>query len=379
MRPIVSIVIPSMDEEETIRGCIKTAFSTLETLNLSGEIIVADSSTDSTPEIARNFGARVVSPEKKGYGYAYFAGLALAQGKYIVIADADGTYDLSTIPQFLKPLMEDTADFVIGTRLKGDIKKGAMTWLHRYVGNPVLTKILNFLFKTKISDAHCGMRAFTKDALKKLNLKTGGMEFSSEMIIEAARKKLRITEIPIPYYPRTGAPSKLHSFGDGWRHLRFMMIYNPTPFFFVPGAIGLTIGSAITMKLSQIKGVETSHLHSLILGAILSLIGIQSILTGAYVRAYGIISGKTEKSGITGRLLDYHSLEMGLILGLALFVAGVILGLMVLYKWIYSGYGSLSEVGNAVLAMVLAAIGINIMLSSIFFSMLILDRNEDRE
>ena len=225
--PSLSIVMPSMNEEETIRICIEKAQSIIKKYGIEGEVIVADNSSDRTPEIAASMGAKVIGPIK-GYGNAYLKGLAEAKGDYIAIADADNTYDLLELDKFLDPLMSGEADFVMGTRIKGNIKKGAMPWLHQYIGNPLLTGMLNFLFKTEISDAHCGMRAFTKEALNKMHLKTHGMELASEMVIEAAKSELRIKEVPISYYSRR-APSKLRSFHDGWRHVRFMMLYQRSP------------------------------------------------------------------------------------------------------------------------------------------------------
>ncbi len=210
--PAISVVMPSMNEENTIRTCIQKALSVFEQYGLDGEIIVVDNSTDRTAEIARSMGAEVIGPVK-GYGNAYLTGLANAKGDFIAIADADNTYDLLELPKFLDLLMKDEADFVIGSRLKGDIKKGAMPWLHQYIGNPLLTWLLNMLFKVGISDAHCGMRVFTRDALERMSIKTHGMEMASEMVIEAADKGLRIMEVPITYDVRD-SPSKLQSFQD---------------------------------------------------------------------------------------------------------------------------------------------------------------------
>lgn len=316
---------------------------------LEGEIIVADNSTDSSGAIAKSMGATLIIPQKKGYGNAYLEGFRHARGKYFVLADADDTYDLNETPRFLAPLLAREADFVIGSRLRGEIKKDSMPWLHRYIGNPVLTKILNWLFKTNISDAHCGMRAITREGYEKLGLRSEGMEFASEMIIEAARKNLRIKEVPIAYYPRQ-TPSKLHSWGDGWRHLRFMMLYNPTPFFYIPGFLLFTLGAFMTLTLAMRGNVETTGLHSFILGSMLAIIGTQMVTTGSYMKIYGILNNKIEKKGLTAKLLDYHSLEFGLLTGILLFIGGMTLGSDVVLKWISSGYGSLSEVGEAVIS-----------------------------
>jgi glycosyltransferase involved in cell wall biosynthesis len=366
-----------MNEEKTLGSCIGKAWQALEREGLEGEIIVADNSTDSSGAIAKSMGAAVIIPQKKGYGNAYIEGLQYARGKYFVLADADDTYDLNETPRFLAPLLTGDADFVIGSRLNGDIKKGSMPWLHRYIGNPVLTKTLNWLFKTNISDAHCGMRAITREGYEKLGLKSEGMEFASEMIIEAARKNLRIKEVPIAYYPRQ-TPSKLHSWGDGWRHMRFMMLYNPTPFFYIPGFLLFMLGAFMTLSLFIKGNVETTRLHSFILGSMLAIIGMQMVTTGGYLKVYGILHNKIEKKGFTAKLLDYHSLESGLMVGIVLFMAGMVLGSKVVFKWISSGYGSLSEVGNAVISVVLVAVGIQVTLFTLIISIFILDKKDNK-
>lgn len=369
--PLISIIIPCMNEEKTIGRCILKAISVLKEENIDGEIIVADSSTDKSRAIAKNLGAKVIIPEKKGYGNAYIEGIKHAQGQFFILSDADNTYDLFEIPKFLKPLMEDDADFVIGNRLNGEIKKGAMPWLHRYIGNPILTKILNRLFKTNISDAHCGIRSITRTAYERLNLQGEGMEFASEMIIEAAVKKLKIVEVPISYYPRQ-VPSKLHSWGDGWRHLRFMMLYHPTPFFYIPGILLFIFGIFMTGSLAM-SNLGIARLHSFILGSMITIIGMQMLATGGYMNVYGIMHNKIDRKGLTAKLLDYHSLEYGLVIGIALFAGGMILGSTVVYKWISSGFGSLSEIRNVVISMILIAVGIQIIFFTLIVSIFILD------
>ena len=373
--PEVSVVIPSLDEEGTIGRCIEKVKQVFNENHIEGEVIIADNSTDKTAKIAKSLGATVITPERKGYGNAYLAGLSHAKGDFIVIADSDGTYDLSEMPKFLAPLIKGDADFVIGNRLGGEILKGAMPWHHRYIGNPILTNILNWLFKIEISDAHCGMRAFTKEAYEKMDLRTGGMEFASEMIIEGARKNLRIKEVPITYYPRI-SPSKLRSFSDGWRHLRFMMLYKPIPFLFIPGVLIFLLGVLLSLTILIRGNVETSHMHSLIFGGILTIIGFQTIATGIYITAYAAVHGLCEKEGFIKKLLDYHSLEKELIIGAALLLIGVAMGMKVVLTWIRIGFGSLSEIENAVIAMLLAAIGIQVIFTAIFLSVLLLKEGD---
>jgi len=373
--PSLSIVMPSMNEEETIRICIQKAQSIFKKYGIEGEIIVADNSSDKTAEIAASMGAKVIGPIK-GYGNAYLKGLAEAKGDYIAIADADNTYDLLELDKFLDPLMAGEADFIMGTRLKGEIKKGAMPWLHQYIGNPILTGMLNFLFKTKISDAHCGMRAFTKEALEKMNLKTHGMELASEMIIEAARCGLRIKEVPITYYSRK-APSKLRSFQDGWRHVRFMMLYRPVPFLYLPGAFVFILGFLITASLLLTESAAYNRLHSFILGSMLLIIGGQILATGGYMKTYGLIHGMYRDDRAGKKLLSYHSLEKELLGGSLILVSGLVLGLKVTYTWVSSGYGSLEEVESAVISMVLAAVGLQLIFSAVFVSVMLLEVDTD--
>lgn len=376
-KPLVSIIIPCMNEEETIGICIQKALSTLEREGIEGEIIVSDSSTDKSREIAQNMGVKVVIPTEKGYGNAYSEGIKYAKGEYYLFTDADNTYDLNEIPKFIKPLIENKADFVIGTRLKGDIKKGAMPKLHQYIGNPVLTGILNWLFNTKISDAHCGMRSITRNAYRKLDIKSEGMEYASEMVIESARKRLRIIEVPISYYPRL-TPSKLHSWLDGWRHLRFMMLYNPTPFLFIPGLLVFFLGIFMTVTMFMSGDIVTRSLHSFILGSLLAIIGIQMLSVGSYIQIYGILHNKIDRNGLTSILLNYHSLEVGLISGLILLSIGLILGMNIVYNWISVNFGSLYQLRDAVIFMALISIGLQVIFSALIISIFLLDNKNNK-
>jgi glycosyltransferase involved in cell wall biosynthesis len=374
--PELSVVMPSMNEEQTIKICIQKAQSVFDEYRIEGEIIVVDNSSDRTAEIASSMGANVIR-SVKGYGKAYMTGLSYAKGEYIAIADADNTYDLLELPKFIDPLMRGDADFVIGTRLKGTIKKGAMPWLHQYIGNPFLTWLLKKLFNIPISDAHCGMRAFTKDALEKMNIKSHGMEMASEMIIEAADKGLKIKEVPITYHIRD-APSKLRSFQDGWRHIRFMMLYRPIPFLVTPGIIVFLLGILLTATIMLKGNIEENRLHSLILGSMLLLIGSQTITTGIYMKAYGFVHGMYKNDGgFIKKLLDYHSLERELVGGALIVATGTFIGFQVTSTWVRAGYGPMLEIGSAVLAMLFGAIGLQIIFTSIFLSVLMLDVDTD--
>jgi len=375
----VSVVIPTLNEEETIAICINKVKKVFKENNIDGEIIVSDSSTDKTPEIAKSLGAKVIYPKKRGYGNAYIEGFNAAKGRYLVMGDADDTYDFLEIPKFLDPLKKKEADFVIGSRFKGEIKKGAMPSLHRYIGNPVLTKILNILFRTGVSDAHCGMRAFTKEAWEKVGLKTGGMEFASEMVIKASKKKIRIKEIPTTLYPRKGSPAKIHSFRDGWRILRFMMLYQPNAFLLYPGVILFIIGTIFTFLLwrGPIRvGNIGLDIHPLILASLFALLGFQLMIFGIYTKVYGTIYKDEEPGKFTRFFLNYHSLEYEMLAGGILFAVGFLIDLRILLIWINTGFGALPQLRNAILASTLMILGLQLVFSALFVSMLLLDRED---
>jgi len=366
--PQVSLIIPTKNEATTICECIRRAQKVYEEMKLDGEILVSDSSTDETAKKAASCGARVIKPEKLGYGNAYLAGFKHSQGEYIVLMDGDLTYDPGAIKEMLALLQSGRFDMVMGSRLKGKILPGAMPALHHYVGNPFLTWVLNRLFSAGISDAHCGLRAITREGLERLNLRSGGMEFASEMVIEAASKDLRIAEVPITYYPREGS-SKLHTFTDGWRHLRFMMLYRPVPFLLVPGLLALALGLALTAGVYLQGG---SRMHSMILGGLLLVTGYQMLLAGMHFGAFGAVYGLSS-SGKMKRLMSYHSLEKELLLGLLLLLAGVLLGMRVLLNWGAAGFGTLDAVQNAMAAMILSILGIQTIFSGMFISLLLLN------
>jgi len=374
----ISVVLPTLNEEKTISTCIEKIKKVFKEQKLNGEIIVSDSSTDKTPIIAKQKGAKVVYPKKKGYGRAYIEGFKHAKGKIIVMGDADNTYDFLEIPKLIKPIQEGKADFVFGSRLRGEIKKGAMPWHHKYIGNPVLTFIFNKVFNTNISDTHSGFRAFTKKAYNKLELRTTGMEFASELFIEAVRKGLRIAEVPITYYPRRGEPSKLSSFGDGWRHLRFMLLYRPTKFLLFPGISSFLL-ALLTYFLFYIRSTGSNNFafHSLIFGSLFLIIGVQFMLTGVNLKIYSVIIGNSEKNGFIKKVMDYHSLEKEILLSILLIFAGFLLGFKVIYVWARTGFNQLSQIGTAILSFTFISLGFQILFSSIFVSLFMLKNGEN--
>jgi glycosyltransferase involved in cell wall biosynthesis len=341
-------------------------------MGVDGEIIVADNSSDRTPEIARSLGAKVVTPDKRGYGYAYLYGFRYARGKYIVIGDADNTYDFLEIPKLIEPLKNENADMVIGSRFRGEIKKGAMPWLHKYIGNPLLTWFLNVFFKAGVSDSHSGFRAFKRDVLGKMNLRCHGMEFASEMIIEASRKGLRIKEVPITYHPREGT-SKLSSFEDGWRHLKFMLLQTPKYLYYIPGFILFVIGFLliVLMNLIDVKvGGAILGVNSIIAASLLVIVGYQLIFLGLFSSVYGHSRGFFELEGLSRLVSERISLEKGALIGLIVFAIGALHALYLISRWINSGYLLVPEVKESILGMVLIVIGLQTIFFSFFLSML---------
>jgi glycosyltransferase involved in cell wall biosynthesis len=369
----VSVVIPCLDEAGTIEECVRRARHALDANGLDGEIIVADNgSDDGSGELAAAAGAQVVFEPERGYGSAYMAGLAEARGRYVVMADADLTYDFDEIPHFVSEL-EAGADVVIGNRMH-NIHPGAMPWHHRYIGNPLLSGFLNLLFRTGVDDAHCGMRAIRRDVLPRLDLRTTGMEFASEMVIRAAKEKLVIHQFPIEYRPR-GGESKLSSFSDGWRHLRFLLVHSPNHLFIFPGAIMAAVGvlvEAIVISTIPIFG-RNWDIHALIAGALLAIVGTQIVALGICAHAYGTYF-MGEQDRWFDRMRARFRLEHGLLLGGGITFAGLVLGGVILVDWITNGFGALAEERLAVLAATLIIVGIQIFFSSFLLSILGLRR-----
>jgi glycosyltransferase involved in cell wall biosynthesis len=370
---VVSVVIPCLNEEENIEACVRAAREALDDAGIAGEVIVADNaSEDRSAELAAAGGARVVHEPRRGYGSAYLAGFAAARGRYIVMGDADLTYDFREIPRFVEKL-DDGAQLVMGDRMD-NIHPGAMPWLHRYVGNPVLTGVLNFFFRTGVSDAHCGMRAIRRDVLPRLDLRTTGMEFASEMVIRASKEKLDIREFPIEYHPR-GGESKLSSFRDGWRHLRFLLVHSPTWLFIVPGAVMAVVGTLIALTVLFELDVfgRLWDLHSMVAGTLLMIVGTQVLALGLCAHAYGTYF-MGERDAWFDRMRARFRLEHGLLLGGAVTLAGVAIAATILGMWIDRGFGALSEERLAVLAAALVIVGIQIFFSSFLLSIIGLRR-----
>jgi glycosyltransferase involved in cell wall biosynthesis len=371
--PVVSVVIPCLNEAETIEECVRRALTTLEGNDLPGEVVVVDNgSEDGSDELAAHAGARVVHEPRRGYGSAYLAGFAAARGAYILMADADLTYDFGDIPRFLDRL-EGGADMVIGDRMD-NIQPGAMPWLHRYVGNPILSGVLNVFFRTGVRDAHCGMRAMRREILPQLDLRTTGMEFASEMVIRASKTGSKIEQLPIEYHPR-GGESKLSSFRDGWRHLRFLLVHSPTYLFIVPGAILSVLGALVSLTvLTQISIFGRPwDLHAMIAGALLMIVGSQVLALGLAAHAYGTYF-MGEKDPWFDRMRARLRLEHGLLLGGVITLAGLVIAAAIVVIWVNRGFGQLGEERLAVLAASLIIVGIQVFFASFLLSILGLRR-----
>jgi hypothetical protein len=371
--PLVSVVIPCLNEAENIEEVVRTAREAMERNGIPGEVVVADNaSEDDSAELAVKAGARVVQEPRRGYGSAYLAGFGAARGEYIVMGDADLTYDFNDIPRFLGQL-DDGADLVMGDRMD-NIQPGAMPWLHRYIGNPILSGVLNLFFRTGVRDAHCGMRGFRRDILPRLDLRTTGMEFASEMVIRASKEKLDIRQFPIHYHPR-GGESKLSSFRDGWRHLRFLLVHSPTHLFIVPGAVIALLGviaTALVVAQVDLFG-RTWEMHSMVAGALLLIVGLQVLCLGLCAHAYGTYF-MGDRDPWFDRMRARFRLEHGLLAGGCLTLAGVLTAGVIGYIWADRGFGALSEERLAVLAATLVIAGVQVFFTSFLLSILGLRR-----
>ena len=375
--PEISVVIPCLNEEEAVGKVVDQALEGIRRSGRTGEVIVVDNaSTDRSAEVAAEHGATVVREERPGYGSAYLAGLAVAQGDFIVMGDADETYPMQDLAPFVERLAEGD-DLVMGSRFEGTIHGEAMPWLNRHVGNPILTGLLNVLFGVKISDAHCGMRAVRRDALPTLDLHSTGMEFASEMVFKAFRRKLRVSEIPIDYYPRVGE-SKLNRFGDAWRHVKFMLLYSPSWLYFVPGLALLVLGilGALALAAGPVTFLgRTWQIHSLFLCMFAILLGMQVVQLGVFARAFA-----AAHLGETDSLIETAHrrlrLEHGLAAGGAVLLVGVVTLTVIFVSWAIGGFGALSHEYATAVGFTLVAVGVQVILGSFFLSLLTMRTTE---
>ena len=364
----ISIILPCQNEEQALSFCLSQIKETIKKNNLSAEIIVSDSSTDKSPEIAKRENVILLKHDKDGYGMAYLEAFKIAKGKYIFMADADGTYDFREIPNFINQLREGY-DFVLGNRFAGKIEKGAMPLRNKYLGNPVLSGILRIFFNTQIKDSHCGMRAITRKALQKLNLQTTGMEFASETIIKALKNNLKIKEVPINYYKRKGL-SKLRPFSDAWKHLRFMLLYSPLFLFFIPGLILFLIGFILMVwfLFSNPGAIEVKLFSRLMfLSALSIIIGYQLIVFSVFAKTYSVVHLK-EQAPIMEKLYKYITIEKASAVGAIIALLGIVVFFLI--EQPNSEFNQLREIKNSITALTMIAIGAQTIFSSFMLSIL---------
>jgi hypothetical protein len=359
----ISFVIPCLNEEEAIVGVVRDAIDAIAALGVEGEVIVVDNaSEDRSAELATAAGATVVHEPRRGYGSAYLAGLPAAHGRFIVMTDADRTYDLSALPAMIERL-RGGADVVLGTRFKGEILPGAMPWTNRYIGNPILTGMLNVIFGARVSDAHCGLRALRRDAVPRLGLSATGMEFASEMVIKAAKQGLSIDEVPITYRPRVG-DSKLSRVPDAWRHVRFMLVHSATFLFVVPGGIAMLagLGLLLPLALDRTLGAPSWTVPAAIAASFLVVVGAQVIQLGLYARTYAsIYLGDDEP--LLERVWRRFRLEHGLAFSGVVLLVGIAVTAI-------AHFNDVPDPALGLLGLTLVALGAQGAFSSFFLSIL---------
>ena len=375
----VSVVIPCLNEANSLAHCVDKAMGAFRNAGLSGEVVVADNgSTDGSVELAEGRGARVIRVAERGYGAALRAGIAAARGPFIIMGDADDSYDFADVPRFVEKLREGF-DVVMGNRFRGGIKPGAMPSLHKYFGNPGLTALLNTLFHVGIGDSYCGMRGFSRALYDRLDVRSSGMEFALEMIIKFAQIGARITEIPIILWPdKRGRAPHLRSFRDGWRSLRFMLLYAPNWLFFLPGALLIAVGLAIVFWLlpgpRAITPRVTLDIHTMIFGVIFTLMGAQILSIGAFAKVFSYAERFDRGTVSLKRVLRRVTLESGLLLGGLLFLAGLAGCAWVTWQWVSSGFGPLFQVRQILFWSMWLFLGVQVIFASFFLSMLGISR-----
>jgi glycosyltransferase involved in cell wall biosynthesis len=377
----LSVVMPCLNEAATVGICVKKALDALEQHGVRGEVIVADNgSTDGSQQIARALGARVVPVERRGYGSALQSGIAAARGQFILMGDADDTYDFAQLDQFVAKLREGY-DLVMGNRFQGKILPGAMPALHRYLGNPVLTGLGRLFFESPVRDFHCGLRAFRKDAIERLGLRTLGMEFASEMVVKASTFGLRVTEIPTTLAPdrRERAPH-LRTWRDGWRHLRFLLLYSPRWLFLYPGialiAFGILLSAALLPGPRRIGNV-VFDVHTLLFAGMAILIGFQSVLFATFTKIFAISEGLLPEDPRLTRMYKYITLEVGLLAGVFLILTGAGAWVLGLEYWRIHNFGPLDPdktLRLVIPGVVCFTLGFQVVLSSFYLSVLGMSR-----
>lgn len=376
----LSVVMPCLNEAQTIETCIRKAQGAMATLGIHGEVIVADNgSTDRSPEIAASLGARVVRQPVRGYGSAMTAGCRAARGRYILMGDADDSYDFSRIEGFLENLRLGD-DLVMGTRLRGRILPGAMPWKNRYIGNPILTWVLKRIYGARISDAHCGMRAFSRSGFERLDLRSPGMEFASEMLIKAAKLRMRISEVPITFHPDgRDRPPHLKPWRDGWRHVKLMLMFSPTALFLLPGATLVLLGLALMItqlfaspdQPAIVLGFRLDF-HWAILGSFLTIVGYQLVVIHMFARVYSVTHRLREEDRLLALAFRILTLNRVLVIAGVVCLAGLAMDGFVVVRWLRTQFGPLVSEHTRlfILGSTLLALGLQTIFSAFFFSIL---------
>jgi glycosyltransferase involved in cell wall biosynthesis len=378
----ISIVMPCLNEAETLATCIQKAQRAIAKEGLAAEIIVADNgSTDGSQVIAGELGVRVVSVTRKGYGSALIGGIDAANGQYVIMGDADDSYDFTAIGPLIEKLREGY-DLVMGNRFLGGIEAGAMPWSHRWVGNPVLTLISRIFFHTPVGDAHCGLRGFRKDAYERMRLRATGMEFASEMVIKASLKKMRIAEVPVTLRPDgRSRPPHLRTWRDGWRHLRFMLLFSPRWLFLYPGlalfAVGVLLSAILLGGPLYVAGLRLD-IHTLLVAGFLALVGYQLVLFAVFTKIFAIRTGFHPPHPVLEAMFRYVTLEVGVAVGALMALTGMIALILAVASWGAVGFGSLDPsltMREVIPAVVLLALGTQTVFASFFISILSIDRD----
>jgi hypothetical protein len=377
----LTVLMPCLNEAETLGTCISKAKASIKNLGLKGEVLIADNgSTDGSQDIARSLGARVVNVERKGYGNALMRGIATAHGQYIIMGDSDDSYDFSALGPFVEKLQEGY-DLVMGNRFLGVIHPGAMPPLHRYLGNPVLTTVGRLFFKSPSGDFHCGLRGFKRKTMLDLDLRTTGMEFASEMVVKASLHDLRITEVPTTLHPDgRSRPPHLRSWSDGWRHLRFLLLYSPRWLFLYPGilliALGLVAGALLLQGPVVVGGIGFDA-QTLLYAAAAVILGFQAVAFGVFTKVFAISEGLLpEDPKLTFSKIKVN-LGRGLILGACLILTGLVCSLYSVWTWERHSFGVLDPVHTLriiIPAITALIIGVQTVFSSFFLSVLGLRR-----
>lgn len=380
----LTIVMPCLNEAETLKVCIDKAMKYLNDNNISGEVVIGDNgSTDGSQEIARSCGARVVDIPRKGYGSALMGAIQAAHGKYVIMGDSDDSYDFSNLNAYVEKLREGY-DLVMGNRFKGGVAKGAMPFLHRYLGNPVLSFIGKLFFGGGINDFHCGLRGFRQDIVTLLNLQTTGMEFASEMVVKSQINKLKIIEVPTTLSPDgRSRPPHLRTWRDGWRHLRFLLLYSPKWLFLIPGSTLMILG-LLLFVLIQKGPVQLMNIYfdtnTLLYAGAFIVIGFQAVNFAVFTRIYAIQQGFLPKNNTLDKMYNFITLEAGLVIGILITLAGLAGSVYSLYLWDLEEFGNLnySSILRVVIPSVIAImIGLQTIFSSFFLSFLGLNQKQN--